>query len=72
MNYRYRIDGSADRHGWQVLADQTQTRSRDRRQRLSFENARGIRFLRVTIVGFDAGCCAGISEVNVFGVDGSR
>ncbi|MDB5325133.1 MAG: hypothetical protein JWM57_702 [Phycisphaerales bacterium] len=66
MNYRYRVEGSADQKKWSVLSDQTQTKSRAAVQRLDLPNARGIRFVRITITGFDSGCLAGISEVKVF------
>lgn len=66
-NYRYKIDGSSDRKTWTLLSDQTHTESRSQVQNLKFENARGIRYVRVTITGFDDGCWASISEVKLFG-----
>ncbi len=67
MNYRCKVEGSSDQAKWVLLSDQTRTTSRAQVQRLAFEGARGIRYLRITITGFDDGCCASISEVNVFG-----
>ena len=72
MNYRCRVEGSADQKQWQLLSDQTKTASRTQLQRLSFKNAVALRYLRITITGFDDGCCAGISEVKVFGVSNSH
>jgi alpha-L-fucosidase len=69
MNYRYKVEGSADQAHWQPLSDQTRTASRDQVQHLTFDRARGVRYLRITIVGFDDGCCASVSEVSVFGSD---
>ena len=67
MNYRCRVDGSADGKQWHLLSDQTKTKSRDQIQRLNFNHASAVRYVRVTITGFDTGCCAGIREVKVFG-----
>lgn len=66
-NYRYKIEGSADRKSWHVLSDQTNTTSRSQVQNLKFEGADGVRYVRVTITGFDEGCWASISEVKLFG-----
>ncbi|HEY2589328.1 MAG TPA: discoidin domain-containing protein [Tepidisphaeraceae bacterium] len=66
-NYRYRIEGSADRMSWRVLSDQSNTASRSQVQNLKFKDAAGIRYVRVTITGFDDGCWASISEVKLFG-----
>ncbi len=67
MNYRCRVEGSADQVRWRTLSDQTHTASRSQVQQLTFDHARGVRYVRITIVGFDDGCCASLSEVNVFG-----
>ena len=37
-------------------------------QELKFENARGIRYVKITVTGFDPGCWASISEVKVYAV----
>jgi hypothetical protein len=67
-NYRYKIEGSADRKNWSILSDQTNTASRSQVHNLKFENARQIRYVRVTITGFDEGCWASISEMKLFGI----
>lgn len=66
-NYRYRIEGSADRKQWCVLSDRSNTASKSQVHSLKFENARQIRYVRITITGFDEGCWASISEVRLFG-----
>jgi hypothetical protein len=65
--YRYKVEGSADRKAWEMLSDQTQTTDRTRVRDLKFENARGIRYVKITVTGFDPGCWASISEVKVYG-----
>ncbi len=65
--YLYKVEGSSDRKAWTMLSDQTQTAARTRVQELKFEKARGIRFVRITVTGFEQGCWASISEVQVFG-----
>jgi hypothetical protein len=67
INYRCRVEGSADGKTWLLLSDQTQTKARSRSQNLKFDSARGIRYVRITITGFDEGCWASLSEVRVFG-----
>jgi hypothetical protein len=67
--YRYKVEGSADRKSWKMLSDQTQTTARTQVQELKFEGAKGIRYVKITVTGFDEGCWASISEVKVFGVD---
>jgi len=67
INYRCNVEGSSDGKTWLLLSDQTQTKSRSQSQNLKFKNARGIRYVRITITGFDDGCWASLSEVRVFG-----
>ncbi len=67
MNYRFKVEGSPDQSHWLLLSDQTHTASRAQVRRLAFDAARGVRYVRLTIVGFDDGCCASVSEVKVFG-----
>jgi hypothetical protein len=67
MNYRCKVEGSADGKTWLLLSDQTKSNSRLQVQNLKFDGARGIRFVRITITGFDDGCWASLSEVRVFG-----
>jgi hypothetical protein len=68
-NYRYKVEGSADRKGWSLLSDQTNTAATSQVQDLKFENARHVRFLKITVTGFEEGCWASISEVKIFGVE---
>ena len=70
-NYRCKVEGSADRKNWSILSDQTKTASRSQVQDLKFENARQIRYLKVTVTGFEEGCWASICEVKVYGVLGA-
>jgi alpha-L-fucosidase len=67
INYRFKVEGSADGKTWAMLSDQSKTAERSQARELKFTNAAQIRFLKVTIVGFDDGCSASISEVKVFG-----
>jgi hypothetical protein len=67
INYRCKVEGSADGKTWLLLSDQTQTKARSQLQNLKLKNARGIRYVRITITAFDDGCWASLSEVRVFG-----
>ena len=67
MQYRFKVEGSADRQTWSMLNDQTQSTSRAQVRDLKFEKAPGVRYVRITVTGFDDGCWASISEVKVFG-----
>lgn len=67
--YRYRVEGSADRKFWAMLSDQTQTAARTQVQDLKFENARGLQYVKITVTGFEQGCWASISEVKVYGLE---
>lgn len=66
--YRYKIEGSADRKAWVVLSDQTKTVSKKQVQDLKFDQASEVRYVRVTVTGFEEGCWASICEVKLFGV----
>lgn len=65
--YQYKVEGSADRKNWSVLSDQTNTSATRPVHELKFKNARQIRYVKITVTGFDEGCWASISEVKVFG-----
>ncbi len=65
--YLYKVEGSTDGKTWTMLSDQTKTTARTRVQDLKFTNAGGIRYVKVTITGFDEGCWASIAEVKLFG-----
>lgn len=66
-NYRFRMDGSVDQQNWRVICDQTQTTETAQTRGLYLQDARQIRYVRVTLTGFDEGCGAAISEVAIFG-----
>jgi hypothetical protein len=66
--YRYKIEGSADRNTWVLLSDQTHTTAKSQVQNLKLENAKGIRYVKITVTGFEEGCWASISEVKLFAV----
>jgi len=65
--YRYKVEGSADRKTWALLSDQTKNTAKSQVQDVKFGNARQIRYLKVTVTGFEEGCWASICEVSVFG-----
>jgi hypothetical protein len=67
MTYQFKVEGSADKKAWSMLDDQTTSTSRAQVRNLKFEKARGIRYVKITVTGFDDGCWASISEVKVFG-----
>jgi hypothetical protein len=67
MNYRCRVEGSPDLKTWLLLSDQTNTKSRLQTQNLKFNDARGVRYVKITVTGFDDGCWASLSEVRIFG-----
>ena len=67
MNYRCRVEGSADLKAWVMLSDQTRSTSRSQVQNLKFKDAKQVRYVRITVTGFDDGLCPSISEVKVFG-----
>lgn len=67
MTYRYKVEGSADGKTWSMLSDRTRSTVTLQVHDLTFKDARGIRYVKITITGFDDGCWASISEVKVFG-----
>lgn len=69
QRYRYKVEGSADRKSWLILSDQTNNTSAVQEHNLKFLNARHIRYVRVTVTGFDEGCWASICEIKVFGIE---
>ena len=66
VNYRYRVEGSADGKTWQRLSDQTKTEDRDQTVRLQFD-ARGIRYVRLTTTQLTPGCWGSFTEFQVHG-----
>jgi F5/8 type C domain len=67
INYRCKVEGSADKKTWVLLSDQTKTAARNQIRNIKFTSAKGIRYVKVTITGFDDGCWASLSEVKIFG-----
>lgn len=63
---RYKVEGSADRRNWSLLSDQTKSTATARVHQLTFKHARQIRYVKITVTGFDEGCWASISEVKLF------
>ncbi len=65
--YRYKVEGSTDRQHWILLSDQTNTTATAPVHDLKFQQARQVRYVTITVTGFDEGCWASISEVKIFG-----
>jgi hypothetical protein len=72
MKYQFKIEGSADGKTWEMLTDETRSKDRAQVRELKFEKVHSVRYLKVTVTGFDDGCWASISEVKVFGPAGSK
>ena len=71
--YQYKVEGSADRKNWSLLSDQTHTTATTPVHELKFKkNAGRIRYVKITVTGFDEGCWASISEVKIFGSDHAK
>jgi hypothetical protein len=67
--YRYKVEGSTDRKNWSVLSDQTNATATSQVHDLKFQKAGQVRYLKITVTGFDEGCWASICEVKVFGLE---
>ena len=65
--YQCKVEGSADGKKWELLSDQSKNRAKVQIQDVKFVNARQIRYVKVTVTGFEEGCWASISEVKIFG-----
>jgi hypothetical protein len=66
VNYKYKVEGSADAKEWKMLSDQTKTDSAKQSQKLTFA-AKDIRYLKVTATELPEGSWASIFELKVFG-----
>ena len=66
VNYRYKIEGSADGQKWQMLSDQTKTDDREQDQRLKF-SAKQIQYVRLTTTQLTPGCWGSFFEFEVHG-----
>ena len=66
VNYRYKIEGSADGQKWQMLSDQTKTDDREQDQRLKFA-AKQIQHVRLTTTQLTPGCGGSFFEFEVHG-----
>ncbi len=67
MTYRYKVEGSGDGKHWSMLSDRTRSKVTRQVHDLTFKNASGIRYVKITVTGFDDGCWPSISEVKIFG-----
>jgi alpha-L-fucosidase len=65
--YRYKVEGSTDQKKWSLLSDQTDSNATSQVHQLKLNNARAIRYVRITVTGVDEGCWASICEVKIFG-----
>jgi|GEM_PF-1170563 Arabinogalactan endo-1,4-beta-galactosidase len=63
--YRYRIEGSTDGSGWDVVANRT-SNARTAQGFVDLFSRPGTRYLRVTITGTSPGAIVGIRELKVF------
>lgn len=66
VNYRYRVEGSADGNSWSMLSDQTKSEDKDQVQRLTFE-AKGVRYVRLTTTQLTPGCWGSFIEFEAYG-----
>ncbi|MHC5905967.1 alpha-L-fucosidase [Streptomyces sp. S6] len=64
MNYRYRIEGSADGTAWSTLADLTATTATGQVQVSAFQAQ--ARYVRVTVTGLPSGTWASIRSLEVY------
>ncbi|HEY8983442.1 MAG TPA: alpha-L-fucosidase [Streptomyces sp.] len=64
VNYRYRIEGSADGTGWTTLADLTATTGTAQVQVSAFQAQ--ARYVRVTVTGLPSGSWASIRSLEVY------
>ncbi len=67
IKYQCKVEGSADRLTWSLLSDQTKSTARSQTCNLKFERAHAMRYVKITVTGFDDGCWASISEVKIYG-----
>ena len=67
--YRYKVEGSTNRKRWFLLSDQTNATATSQVHNLKFQKAGQVRYLKITVTGFDEGCWASICEVKVFGLE---
>jgi len=65
--YQYKVEGSADAQTWRMLSDQTRNVQTTAPHHVALENARGIRYVRITVTGVEEGCWVGIRDVKIFG-----
>ena len=65
-NYLWKVEGSAGGKTWQMLSDQTATKSERQTQTASFD-AKGIQHVRLTVTGAPDGSWPSIWEVKVYG-----
>ena len=66
--YQYKVEGSEDGKSWTMLSDQARSDARGQDRTHEFL-ARGLRYVRVTVVGVKGDGWASIFEVQVYGTD---
>ncbi|HVW00255.1 MAG TPA: discoidin domain-containing protein [Planctomycetaceae bacterium] len=64
--YQYKVEGSTDGKSWNLLADRTSNDDESQSQLLKFE-AKGVRYVRLTITNQSAGAWASIFEFEALG-----
>jgi alpha-L-fucosidase len=69
--YCYKVEGSTDQKTWSMLSDQTKSTATSQVHKLKLKDTGAVRYVRITVTGFEEGCWASICEVKVFGSDRS-
>ena len=69
--YRYKVEGSVDQKTWSMLSDQTKSTTTSQVHKLKLKDTGQVRYVRITVTGFEEGCWASICEVKVFGSERS-
>jgi hypothetical protein len=62
--YQYKVETSADDKSWALAVDETKNAKVDSYPMHSFAST-GVRFVRLTITGFERGCWPGVRELEV-------
>jgi len=64
--YQYKLEGSPDGQAWSLLGEQSYPAGKDLPSLLKFE-AKGVRHVRLTVLGTNPGTWASVREIQVFG-----
>jgi putative heme-binding domain-containing protein len=67
VQYRYKIEGSPDSKAWTVLVDRTGDESPKTREQTHKLDAKGVRFIRVTVTGSESGRWPSFFEFGLYG-----